>query len=139
MIASDWITAHRINLGIYTCTTPRVFLWSWRLLDIVTLTRGIECDIHDWIDLHYTVILVQVQHLPEGPEGSGLSLYSSVYLGNHRRSLIASWKYLCILANTFGYPCPFHRKIKSQFFFFFFSFWTPLPNETGAQQPGLVG
>lgn len=46
MIASDWITAHRINLGIYTCTTPPGFLWSWRLLDIVTLTRGIEITLY---------------------------------------------------------------------------------------------
>lgn len=25
MIVSDWFTAHRIDLGIYTCTTPRDF------------------------------------------------------------------------------------------------------------------
>lgn len=52
MIVSDWITAHRIsvNLGIYTCTTPRGFFVDLamveRLLGIVTLTRGIEITLY---------------------------------------------------------------------------------------------
>lgn len=50
MIVSDWITAHRIDLGMYTCTTPRRFFvdleMAERLLGIVTLTRGIEITLY---------------------------------------------------------------------------------------------